>query len=132
MNFLAKVVKKNVRHFKVWLGPLSFRKILLKTAQLFSKHFSRGLSLCILYFPIFFCFRKCFNNFHLKLGSNLLKKIVLFASLKSPLKMVKNAFYLMLKAFLFLRFYHYFLVMYKNGLIRKIRLGSKFMPSQPG
>ena len=129
MNFLAKVVKKNVRHLKVWLGPLSFRKILLKTAQLFSKHFSRGLSLCILYFPIFFCFRKCFNNFHLKLDSNLLKKIVL---LKSPLKMVKNAFYLILKAFLFLRFYHDFLVMYKNGLIRKIRSGSKFMTSQPG
>ena len=50
MNFLAKVMKKNVRPFKVWLGPLLFIKVLLRTAQLFSKHFYSSLSLCILYF----------------------------------------------------------------------------------
>ena len=81
-------MKKNARLFKVWPGPLSFINMLLKTAQLFPKHFPSGLSLCILYFlfdkgkvasaipqpsvqhlvyvfPIFFRFRKCFNKFHL-------------------------------------------------------------------
>ena len=33
-----------------WLSPLLFIKILLKTAQLLSKHFPSGLSLSILYF----------------------------------------------------------------------------------
>ena len=82
MNFLANVMKKNVRPFKVLI------KILLKTAQLLSKYFPSGLALCILYFlfhkvkntsampqpsvqdlvyvfPIFFRFHKCFNHFHL-------------------------------------------------------------------
>ena len=31
--------KENVRPFKVWLGPLLFIKMLLKIAQLLSKHF---------------------------------------------------------------------------------------------
>ena len=74
--------------FKVQFDPLLFIKMLLKTAQLFSKHFPLGLSLCILYllfhtikdtsaihqpsvhylvyvFLIFFCFLKCFNNFYI-------------------------------------------------------------------
>ena len=42
--------------------------------------------------------------------------------------MMKNAFYFALKALFVLKI----LVMYKNGLIRKIRLFSKFMTSQPG
>ena len=80
--------KENIWPFKVWLGPLLFIKILLKTAQLLSKHFPSGLSLNILYFlfhkgkytsairqpsvqhlvyvfPFFFRFHKRFNNFHL-------------------------------------------------------------------
>ena len=89
MNFLVKVMKKNVvQPFKVWLGPLLFIKMLLETPQLLPKYFSSGLSLCILYFlfhksndtsaipqpsvqhlvyvfTIFFHFYKCFNNFHL-------------------------------------------------------------------
>ena len=88
MNFLGKVMKKNVRPFKVWLSTLLFTKKLLKTARLLSKDFPSGLSLCIIYFlfhkgkdtsaisqpsiqhlvyvfPIFSRFRKCFNNFHL-------------------------------------------------------------------
>ena len=87
-NLLAKLIKKNVQAFKIWLDPLLFIKILLKTAQLLSKSFPSGLSLCIIYFlfhkgrdtsvipqpsvehlvyvfPIFFCIHKCFNNFHL-------------------------------------------------------------------
>ena len=88
MKFLAKVMKKNVRPFNVWLGPLLFVKVFLKTTQLLPKHFPSGLCLCILYFlfhkskdssatpqssvqhlvyvfPIFCRFHKCFNNFHL-------------------------------------------------------------------
>ena len=45
MKFLEKVMKKNVRPFKVRLGPLLLIKILLKTAHLLSKHVSFGLSL---------------------------------------------------------------------------------------
>ena len=81
-------MKKNVRPFKVWLGPLLFIKILLKTAQLLSEHFPSNLLLCIPYFlfhkgkdtsaipqpsvrylvyvfSIFCRFHKFFNNFHL-------------------------------------------------------------------
>ena len=87
MDFLAKVMTKNVRPFKAWLGFLLFIKILLKTAQLLPEYFPSGLSLCILYFlfhkskdtsaipqpsvqhlvyvfPIFYRFHNCFNNFH--------------------------------------------------------------------
>ena len=48
---------------------------------------------------------------------------------------MKNAFHFMLKVFLFLRYLHFcpdFLVMQKNGLIRKLSLISKFMTSQSG
>ena len=88
MNFSAKVVKKNVRPFKVCLGHSLFIKILLKTAQLLSEHFPSDLLLCIPYFlfhkgkdtsaipqpsvqhllyvfSIFCRFHKFFNNFHL-------------------------------------------------------------------
>ena len=90
MNFSEKVMKQNIWPFKVWFGFLLFMKILLKSAQLLSKHFSSGLFLCILYFfsffflhkskdttaipqpsvqhlvyvfPIFFCFHIYFNSF---------------------------------------------------------------------
>ena len=43
-ELFKKVTKKNVQPFKVWLGPLLFIKILLKTAQLFSKHFPSGVT----------------------------------------------------------------------------------------
>ena len=51
-HFLAKAKKKNVRPLEVWLGPLLFIEMLLKTAPLISKYFPSGLSLslCILYF----------------------------------------------------------------------------------
>ena len=49
---------------------------------------------------------------------------------------MKNAFYFMLKAFLFLRCLHFcpdFLVMQKNGLMKKkLRLTPTFMTSQIG
>ena len=79
--------EESVRPFKVWLGPLLFIKILLKTTQLLFKHFSSDVPIRILYFlfqkdkntsaipqpsvqhlvyvfPIFFLFHKCFNKFH--------------------------------------------------------------------
>ena len=45
--------------------------------------------------------------------------------------MIKNAYYFILKTLLFLKICVDFLAMYKNSLIRKIRLISKFMTSQP-
>ena len=75
---------KNVRPFKVWLGPLLLIKILLKSTQLLSKHFPSGLSLFLSFisskgkdtsaipppsiqhlvyvFPIFFRFRNFFTE----------------------------------------------------------------------
>ena len=47
---------------------------------------------------------------------------------------MKNAFYFTLKLFLLSIYFNFcldFLVINKNGLIRKIRLISKFMGSQP-
>ena len=58
-----------------------------------------------------------------------------FLATKSPLKTMKSAFYFTLEALFFLKilsFYIDFLVVYKNGLIRKIKLILKFMTSQPG
>ena len=49
--------------------------------------------------------------------------------------MIKNAFHVTLKALVvaqILSFCRYILVVLKNGLIRKIRLISKFMTTQPG
>ena len=45
----------------------------------------------------------------------------------TEIKLMTNAFYFILKAHYFLNF----LVMYKNGLIRKIMLTSNFIKSQP-
>ena len=46
-EIFSKVIKKNVRTLKVWLAPLLVIKILLKTAELLSKHFPSGLSLFV-------------------------------------------------------------------------------------
>ena len=55
-----------------------------------------------------------------------------FLTTEGPLEIMKNAFYFTLKAFsLYFNFCLDFLVMQKNGLIRKIRLAVKFMTSQP-
>ena len=61
-----------------------------------------------------------------------------FLATESPLKIMKNAFYFTLfhiKALFVLNILSFcldFLVMYRNGLIKKIRLISNFMTSQPG
>ena len=72
----------------------------------------------------------------LKLDPYLPKNFVI-CFIESPLKMIKNAFYFILKApfvFNILKFLSYlnFWSCRKNGLIEKIFLTSKFMTSQPG
>ena len=56
--------------------------------------------------------------------------------IESPFKMIKNAFYFILKALFFLEVFNFCIMNFwscrKNGLIRKIRIISKFMTSQPG
>ena len=54
---------------------------------------------------------------------------------EGPLKMMKNASYFTLKALFILKIFKFcpnFLVIWQNGLIRKISLVSKFVSSQPG
>ena len=58
-----------------------------------------------------------------------------FLTTESPLLMIRNAFYLPWKLFLFSRYLSFrldFLIMYQKNLIRKIRLILKFMTPQPG
>ena len=64
-----------------------------------------------------------------------------FLRIESPLKMIENAFYFMLKSIFvlemlnLLRSLHFclkFLFIQKNGLIKKVLLISKFMTSQTG
>ena len=58
-----------------------------------------------------------------------------FWAYENPFKMMKNAFYFTSKVFYYSRYLSFcldFLVMQQNGLIRKIRLISNFMTSQPG
>ena len=58
-----------------------------------------------------------------------------FLATESPLKMMKNDFYFTSKALFvhkILKFCFDFLVMYQNGLIKKVRPISNFMTSQPG
>ena len=50
--------------------------------------------------------KKCENK-NLKSESHLPKKFVLFASFESPLKMMNNAFYFLLKAFFFLKIFRF-------------------------
>ena len=68
----------------------------------------------------------------LKSDSHLLKKVVLFASMKALQKWWKIS---SKKLFLFSKYLIFVLTFWsfrKNGLIRNIRLISKFMTSQPG
>ena len=65
-----------------------------------------------------------------KIGLSPSQKNCIIGLIESPLKMMRNAFYFILKAlFVFVTtFWSY----RKNDLIRKIRLTSKFMTSQTG
>ena len=73
-------------------------------------------------------------TFYLKLDSHLPKKVVIFF-IENPLKLMGNAFYFILKALFILEIFQFFVTFWscrENGLIRKVRLTSKFMASQPG
>ena len=67
-------------------------------------------------------------NSYLKSDSHLPKKICFTCLNENPSKMMKNAFYLILKARFVLKIFKFLL----NGLIREIRLISRFMTSHPG
>ena len=71
-----------------------------------------------------------------KVGLSPSKKICATCLIESPLKMMKNAFYFILKALLVLKIFKFLSRLFghveKNGFIGKIRLTSKFMTSQPG
>ena len=96
--------------------------------------------------PEVFCKKRVLRNFakfsgkHLwqslffEVGLSPSKKIVI-CLIKSPLKMMKNAFYFILKALFVLKikvFVTTFWSCRKNGLIKKTRLTSNFITSQPG
>ena len=71
-----------------------------------------------------------------KVGLSSSKKNCVICFIESPLKTIKNAFYFIVKALFVLKIFQVFVTTFwscrKNGLIRKIRLTSKFMTSQPG
>ena len=60
------------------------------------------------------------------------KNLCAICLIENPLKIMKNAFYFILKALFGHKIITNFSSYRKNGLIRKIRLTSKFMTSQPG
>ena len=74
-----------------------------------------------------FCKIRKTNQLKVGLKSNPHRpqKFVLFASMK-------DAFYFILDALFVLKIFKMFLVMWEFGLIKKLRLISKFMTSQPG
>ena len=63
-------------------------------------------------------------------------RIIFICFNESLLKVMKNAFYFMLKALFILKIFKIFVWTYwsyrRNGLIRKIKLISKYLASQPG
>ena len=72
-------------------------------------------------------------RFNLKVGLSPSKKKILFASMTALQKWWKNAFYFILKALFVLKIFKFLSwACTKNGLIRKIRLISKFIASQHG
>ena len=80
-----------------------------------------------------FFWKKWLKVKNLKYALSSLRQLL--ATTESPSKMMKIAFYFILKAFLVLKIFKIcleFLVMSKNGLIRKMMLISKFMTSQLG
>ena len=71
-----------------------------------------------------------------KVGLSPFKKICIICLIENPLKMMKNSFCFILKALFVLKIFKFLSRLFghveKNGLIRKLRLISKFMTSQPG
>ena len=64
-----------------------------------------------------------------------MSNFMILKATEGPLKMMKNAFYFTLKCFSILKIFKFsssFFSHAKNGLVRKNRLVSKSMTSQPG
>ena len=73
------------------------------------------------------------HNSNAKSDFHLPKKVAFICFNESSLKVMKNAFYFILKPISFLRsldFCRNFLAMHKSDLMKKLRLISKFMTSQ--
>ena len=73
---------------------------------------------------------------YVKIALSPSKKVCVICLTESPLKMIKNSFYFNLKALFVLKIFKFLWRLFwscrKSGLIRKIKLTSKFMTSQPG
>ena len=82
-----------------------------------------------------FCYQKvAIVIFILKSDSYLPNKFCVLFLIESPLKVMKNAFYFVLKALFVLKIFKFLSLLWscrKNGLIRNISLAPKFMTSQP-
>ena len=95
---------------------------------------------CVLcFFSVLFwtrCHFKSYNICLIKVGLLPSKNFSSFNSMKSPLKMMKNAFHFISRALFVLKIFKLLSWIFghieKSGLIRKIRLVSKFMTSQSG
>ena len=124
----TNAVRKNVIPFSVTYSP-----ILPNIREIINKHW-HILNINNTFGNVFkatpvIAFRK---NTSLKGALSGLRQ---FLATRSSLKMMKNALYFTSKALFVLKIFMFFLdflVMYQNGLIKKIRLISNFMTSQSG
>ena len=85
------------------------------------------------YYPKLHINRECRTITMLSQTFTFQKKVAFICFNESSLKVMKNAFYFILKPISFLRsldFCRNFLAMHKNDLMKKLRLISKFMTSQ--
>ena len=92
-------------------------------------NYKKQMNFCVKLLPQ----TRYFSNINVRLLRS--KKICVFCFIDRPSKMMKNAFYFILKVLLFSRYFVFvttFLSCRRNSLIRKIRLTSKLLTSQPG
>ena len=79
---------------------------------------------------------ECWTRTCWKFGLSPSKNLCVICLIESHLKMMKNVFFFSLKSFFCSQDINFFVTTFwlcrKNSLIRKIRLTSKFMMSQPG
>ena len=106
------------------------KKYMIETRPRDTKYYIE--SICHQFFPNSYMSS---NSDEFKVGLSPSKKIVI-SFIESPLKLMKNAFYFILKALFVLKIFRFFVMTLwsyrKKGLIRKISLTSKFMMPQPG
>ena len=121
--------------FIVNFKQISYINVSIVNLEQVNGHFYGNLAQAIAQFPknSLDCCSKSSGFFIIKVGLLPSKKVALICFNESPLKMTENAYYFMFKSFFsFFRYLHFcpdFLVMLKNGLIRKAKLISKFRAS---